>query len=81
MTMTLLNSINGINELADEALTGSKARRLTSRMGKIGSSPTRCKAPVTFCRSPYLRCCQWWGEKFNRLYNNAVKIPELKTLR
>ena len=23
----------------------------------------------------------WWGDKFNRLFNNAVKVPELEGRR
>ena len=77
MTMTLLNSINGINELADEAtyrlsatvnFADGKNRLTLNTMQSAGDLPF----PVPTLLS------SWWGEKFNRLYNNAVKIPELK---
>jgi hypothetical protein len=77
MAMTLLNSINGINELADEAtyrlsatvnFVDEKNRLTLNTMQSAGDLPF----PVPTLLS------NWWGEKFNRLYNNAVKVPEVK---
>lgn len=77
MTMTLANSISGINELVDEATYRLNAtvnfadgnNRLTLNTMQ---SATDAPFPVPTLLS------NWWGEKFSRLYNNAVKIPELK---
>lgn len=77
MAMTLLNSINGINELVDEAtyrlsatvnFADGKNRLTLNTMQSTSDLPF----PVPVILS------SWWGEKFNRLYNNAVKVPELK---
>lgn len=77
MTMTLANSINGINELVDEAtyrLSGTvhfadgKNELNVNTMQSVTDGPF----PVPTLLS------NWWGDKFYRLYNNAVKIPELK---
>ena len=76
MMMTLYNSLTGINESVDEAtyrLTGTA--RLTgggelnlSNMQSSNDSPMPAPMMVS----------AWWGDKFNRLFNNAVKAPELK---
>jgi hypothetical protein len=77
MAMTLLNSISGVNEMVDEAtyrLSGvvnfadGKERLNLSTMQSTGEVPV----PVT------AMLAGWWGDKFNRLYTNAVKVPDLK---
>ena len=77
MMMTLYNSLTGINESVDEAtyrLTG--VANLTDGNGKLdlsfmqSSNDSPMPAPMMMA--------MWWGDKFNRLFNNAVKVPEVK---
>ncbi|MDE3197220.1 MAG: hypothetical protein KGN84_12800 [Acidobacteriota bacterium] len=77
MMMTLYNSLTGINEAADEEtyrltgvanLAGGNERLDLNFMQTSNDSPM--PAPMAMA--------MWWGEKFNRLFNNAVKVPQVK---
>jgi hypothetical protein len=75
MMMTLFNSLSGDNEFKDEAtyrLSGTvelEGRNLSlNTMQSSGEMPM--PAPMMLAN--------WYGEKFNRLYLNAVDTPELK---
>jgi hypothetical protein len=77
MAMTLQNAIGGINETVAEAtyrlngtvhFNGDKSSLSLTTMASAGNAP----APL-----PEL-LAKWWGSKFDRLYLNAVKVPELK---
>jgi hypothetical protein len=77
MMMTLYNSITGINESVDEAtyrLTGSA--RLTDGNGELNLT-TMQSANDSPMPAPMM-VSAWWGDKFNRLFNNSVKAPMLK---
>ena len=77
MAMTLLNSINGINELADEATYRLSATvNFADEKNRLTLNTMQSTSDLPFPVPTILS--NWWGEKFNRLYNNAVKIPELK---
>jgi hypothetical protein len=77
MAMTLQNSISGINELADESTyrlsgtvnfaDGHEQLALTTM---LSATDLPVPAPAMLAG--------WWGEKFNRLFLNAIRIPELK---
>lgn len=76
MMVTLFNSVSGLNEFMDEAtyrlngkveLDGQPALSLNT-MQASGEMPM--PAPMLLAG--------WWGDKFNRLYLNAVKTPRLK---
>jgi hypothetical protein len=76
MMMTLYNSLTGINESVDEAtyrLTGTAnltdgGRLNLTTMQAANDSPMPAPMMVS----------AWWGDKFNRLFNNAVKVPSVK---
>ena len=77
MMMTLYNSLSGINEAVDEAtykvsgtanLTGGQGQLNLTTMQASGDMPMPAAMMVS----------AWWGDKFNRLFNNAVKVPSLK---
>jgi hypothetical protein len=77
MMMTLFNSLSGDNEFKDEAtyrLSGTvemEGRRLSlNTMQSSGEMPM--PAPMMLAN--------WYGEKFNRLYLNAVDTPDLKSV-
>jgi len=76
MMLTLFNSISELNEFSDEAtyrlsgqvdLQGEPALSLTT-MEASGEMPM--PAPMALAG--------WWGEKFNRLYLNAVNPPRIE---
>ncbi|HTA47087.1 MAG TPA: hypothetical protein VK789_31805 [Bryobacteraceae bacterium] len=77
MTMTLANSISGINELVDEA-----TYRLSATVNFAdGNNQLTLNTMQSATDAPFpvpTLLSNWWGEKFYRLYNNAVKVPELK---
>ncbi len=77
MAMTLQNSINGINEMADETtyrLSGTvdfaDGREQLALSTMLSASDLPAPAPAMLTGR--------WGEKFNRLYMNAIRMPELK---
>jgi hypothetical protein len=77
MMMTLYNSLTGINESVDEAtyrLTGTA--NLTDGNGKLDLSTMQASSDSPM-PAPMM-VASWWGDKFNRLFNNAVQVPSLK---
>jgi hypothetical protein len=76
MMLTLFNSVSGLNEFRDEAtyrLNGtvdldSGSSLSLNTMQASGEMPM--PAPMLLAG--------WWGDKFNRLYLNAVNTPRLK---
>jgi hypothetical protein len=76
MMMTLANTLSDLNEFRDEAtyrlagkieMDGSRNLSL-STMQASGELPV--PAPMVLAN--------WWGDKFNRLYLNNVKTPDVK---
>ena len=77
MAMTLQNAIGGINETVDEAtykLSGTVHFADGKNSLSLNTMASAGDLPVPL---PNL-LANWWGDKFNRLYLNAVKIPDLK---
>ena len=78
MMVTLFNSISGLNESMEEAtyrLSGNVElqgqRRISlSTMQAAGEMPM--PAPMLLAG--------WWGDKFNRLYLNAVNTPSVRSV-
>ncbi len=78
MTLTLYNSLSELNEFAEEStyrLNGQVAMKgdsniSVSTMEAAGQGNT--PAPMALAT--------WWGDKFNRLYLNNVKTPEVKSV-
>ncbi|MCC6475389.1 MAG: hypothetical protein IT514_16780 [Burkholderiales bacterium] len=78
MMVTLFNSISGLNEFMDEAtyrLSGQvelEGQRNLSLSTMQASSEMPMPAPMLLAG--------WWGDKFNRLFLNAVKTPRLRNV-
>ncbi len=78
MMVTLFNTISGVNEFREEAtyrLSGhvemdGEPNLSLSTMQSSGDLPM--PAPMLLAG--------WWGDKFNRLFLNSVKIPKLKSV-
>ncbi len=76
MMFTLFNSISGLNEFADEA-----TYRLSGKVeleGQPNLSLATMLAPGEIQIPAPMLLAGWWGDKFNRLFLNAVKLPRLK---
>ncbi len=76
MMFTLFNSISGLNEFAEEA-----TYRLSGKVeleGQPNLSLATMLAPGEIPVPAPMLLAGWWGDKFNRLFLNAVKLPRLK---
>ena len=76
MMMTLYNSISELNEFTDEA-----TYRLSGKVELSGQPDIALSTMQTSGDSPMpapMLLAGWWGDKFNRLYMNNVKTPDLK---
>ena len=76
MMLTLFNSVSGLNEFMDEA-----TYRLTGKVDLDGGgslSLNTMQAAGDIPMPAPMLLAGWWGDKFNRLYLNAVKTPRLK---
>jgi hypothetical protein len=78
MTLTLYNSLSELNEFADET-----TYRLTGKVemsGQPGISLSNMQASGDAQVPAPLALAGWWGDKFNRLYLNNVKTPDVKSV-
>ncbi len=78
MMLTLFNSIQGLNEFADEStyrLSGS-IELDGNRKLNLGTMAAPTDVPIP---APMM-LAGWWGDKFTRLYGNSIAIPKLKTV-
>ena len=76
MMVTLFNSVSGMNEFTEEA-----TYRLSGEVeldGQPNVSLSTMLAPGEMPVPAPMLLAGWWGDKFNRLFGNAVKIPRLK---
>jgi hypothetical protein len=76
MMITLFNSIAGLNEFADEV-----TYRLSGEVeldGQQSLSLTTMQAASEMPVPAPMLLAGWWGDKFNRLFLNAIKTPRLK---
>ncbi|MDQ6665380.1 MAG: hypothetical protein M3Z23_13430 [Acidobacteriota bacterium] len=75
MMMTLYNSISGLNEFREEA-----TYRLAGKVELDGHSSLDLNTMQAAGDMPMpapMLLAGWWGDKFNRLYLNAVDTPKL----
>jgi hypothetical protein len=76
MMVTLFNSVSGMNDFAEEA-----TYRLTGEIeldGQPNVSMSTMLAPGELPVPTSMLLAGYWGDKFNRLFGNAVKLPRLK---
>lgn len=76
MMMTLFNSLSDLNEFADEA-----TYRLSGKVemdGQTNLSLSTMQASGELPVPAPMLLANWWGDKFNRLYLNNVKTPDVK---
>jgi hypothetical protein len=78
MMVTLFNSVSGMNDFAEEA-----TYRLTGEIeldGQPNVSMSTMLAPGELPVPTSMLLAGYWGDKFNRLFGNAVKLPRLKSV-
>jgi len=78
MMLTLYNSLSQLNEFADEA-----TYKLNGRVALSGGPAIALSTMQTSGEMPMpapLALAAWWGDRFNRLYLNNVKTPDLKSV-
>ena len=78
MMVTLFNSVSGMNDFAEEA-----TYRFTGEIeldGQPNISLSTMLAPTEMPVPPSMMLAGYWGDKFNRLFSNAVKMPKLKSV-
>ena len=76
MMVTLFNSVSGMNDFAEEA-----TYRLSGEIeldGQPNVSMSTMLAPSELPVPTSMLLAGWWGDKFNRLFGNNVKLPKLK---
>lgn len=78
MMATLFNSISTVNDFAEES-----TYRLTGGIELEGLpqiSLNTMLAPGEMPMPAPMLLAGWWGDKFNRLFGNAVTVPRLKSV-
>jgi hypothetical protein len=76
MMMTLYNSLSEMNVFMDDA-----TYRLNGSVDLANHSSLNLTTMTTTVEGPMpapMALAGWWGDKFNRLFQNAVKTPELQ---
>jgi hypothetical protein len=76
MMLTLFNSISGLNEFTDEA-----TYRLSGKVELDGNSNLSLSTMQASGEMPMpapMMLAGWWGDKFSRLFLNAVKTPNIR---
>ena len=76
MMLTLFNSISGLNDFMDEATYRLSGQVELNGQQKLSLSTMQASGEMPM-PAPML-LAGWWGDKFNRLYLNAVKTPDVK---
>jgi len=78
MMVTLYNSINGINDFAEDATYRMRGNVKMDGAPDISLSTIQS---VTDAPAPAaMVLAGWWGDKFNRLFLNSVQPPRLKSV-
>jgi hypothetical protein len=78
MMLTLFNSVEQLNEHADEA-----TYRLSGRVNLDGAgsiSLNTMQAPTELPVPTPMLLAGWWGDKFNKLFLNPVEMPKVKSV-
>jgi hypothetical protein len=76
MMMTLYNSLSEMNVFMDDA-----TYRLSGAVDLADHTSLNLSTMTTTVDSPMpapMALAGWWGDKFNRLFQNAVKTPQLR---
>jgi hypothetical protein len=75
MMFTLFNSISGLNDFSEEATYRLSGEVELSGRQKLSLSTMQSSSEVPI--PPAMALAGWWGDKFNRLFQNSVQTPNL----
>ena len=78
MMVTLFNGISSMNEFADDV-----TYRLSGNLDVEGQNKIALNnifAQTDMPMPPPMQMALWWGDKFNRLFLNSVRMPRLKSV-
>ncbi|MEO7145902.1 MAG: hypothetical protein ABI165_20605, partial [Bryobacteraceae bacterium] len=78
MMLTLFNSIEGLNDFAEESTYRFNAQ--VELAGHQRLSVNTMLAPSEMPVPTPMVLAGWWGDKFNKLYLNSVGAPQLKSV-
>ncbi len=78
MMFTLFNSISGLNDFSDEATYRLSGQVELDGQQKFSISTIQAQSEVPIPAPMVL--AGWWGDKFSRLFQNAVTTPNLKSV-
>ena len=78
MMITILNSLQQMNELADE-MTYKMSGKVSLAGGRSIDVST-ILAPNETPQPPPMAMALWWGDKFNRLFASSVAMPDLTSV-
>jgi hypothetical protein len=76
MMMTLFNTISGLNDFMDECTYRISGKVELDGQQNLNVSTMQAAGDVSVPAPMML--AGWWGDKFNRLFSNAVKTPRLR---
>ena len=76
MMVTLFNGVSQMNEFADDVTYRVSGNLEVEGQSKIALTNifTQTEMPAP----PPMQMAMWWGDKFNRLFANTVRMPRLK---
>ena len=78
MMLTLFNSISSLNDFMEEATYRVSAKVALADRQKMSFSTMQAPGEMPIPAPMIL--AGWWGEKFNRLFGNAVQVPRLESV-
>jgi hypothetical protein len=78
MMVTLFNAVSSMNEFADDVTYRISGHLDVEGQNKIDLTNifTQTEMPAP----PPMQMALWWGDKFNRLFQNSIRMPRLKSV-
>ena len=78
MMVTLFNAVSSMNEFAEDVTYRISGNLEVEGQQKIsiGNIFTQTEMPAP----PPMQMALWWGDKFNRLFLNTIRMPRLKSV-
>jgi hypothetical protein len=78
MMVTLFNAVSSMNEFAEDVTYRISGNMEVEGQQKIALTNmfTQTELPAP----PPMVMAMWWGDKFNRLFQNSVRMPRLKSV-
>lgn len=78
MMVTLFNAVSSMNEFADDVTYRITGNLEVEGQQKIALNNMFAQSEIP--TPPPMVMAMWWGDKFNRLFQNSVRMPRLKNV-